>query len=253
VASFRRYWSILASGAATAGICLSDKGLINAIDARGGLLLRLLTTKPLAMASIDEDLGQIERDIRTLKIEYEQFFGGGRPRPPADTQWRVDSMLRRYNERAGELSVGQRFRFNNIQQTYAKYQDMWRKKTVQKETGAVQHHFGAAAKAIEAERARKAAAQAPAPEAAAAKKAGAFALSISDPESEKEKVNTLYEHLIEAREKTGESSGAPSLKDFERFVRQKTKELKDKGGKAIEYTVSVEGGRVKLKAKVPGA
>jgi hypothetical protein len=38
------------------------------------------------MANIDEDLSQIERDIRTLKIEYEQFFGGGRKRAPTDTQ-----------------------------------------------------------------------------------------------------------------------------------------------------------------------
>jgi len=215
------------------------------------------------MATIDEDLGQIERDIRALKIEFEQYFGGGRPRPPADTQWRVESMLRRYNERIGELSSGQRFRFNNIQQTYAKYQDMWRKKTAQKETGITQHHFGAAAKAIEAERARKAAAQPPPPEPSAspadvargatAGKAAGFALSVSDPDQEREKVNTLYDHLMEARGKTGETSGAPSLKDFERFVRQKTKELKDKGGKEVEYSVSIEGGRVKLKAKVSGS
>src|SRR4029077_10199566 len=72
-----------------------------------------------AMPTIDEDLSQIERDIRTLKIEYEQFFGGGRSRPPADTQWRVDTLVRRYNERTGELSFGQRFRFNNLCQTYA--------------------------------------------------------------------------------------------------------------------------------------
>ena len=109
------------------------------------------------MPTVDEDLSQIERDIRTLKIEYEQFFGGGRPRPPADTQWRVDTLIRRYHERTAELSYGQRFRLNNLAQTYAKYQDMWRKKTIQKETGVKQAHFGAAAKAVEAERLRKAA------------------------------------------------------------------------------------------------
>src|SRR5271154_7001044 len=109
------------------------------------------------MATIDDDLGQIEKDIRRLKIEYEQFFGGGRPRPPADTQWRVESLLRRYNERTAEISFAQRFRFNNLAQTYAKYVDMWRKKTLAKE-GVQQHHFGSAAKAIEAERARVAAA-----------------------------------------------------------------------------------------------
>lgn len=209
------------------------------------------------MATIDEELNQLERDIRTLKIEYEQFFGGGRKRPPADTQWRVDTMMRRYNERAGELSYGQRFRFNNLAQTYAKYTDMWRKKTVQKETGTGQHHFGAAAKAIEAERARAAAEWAAAhPDSGVSDRRGrkgapqSFATSIGDPEQENGKVQELYHKLMEAREGTGENAGAPSLQDFERFVKQKTNSLKEKGGREIEYTVSVEGGRVKLKARV---
>jgi hypothetical protein len=208
------------------------------------------------MATVDEDLNQIERDTRTLKIEYEQFFGGGRSRPPTDTQWRVDTLIRRYNERTAELSYGQRFRFNNLAQTYAKYQDMWRKKLIQKETGAKQQHFGAAAKAIEAERAKKA-------ELAAEQSIGAatavatteavkpvFAQAFSDPEVEAGKVQALYSKLIEARAVTGESAGVPSPEDFDRFVRQKTKDLRDKGGREVEYTVSIEGGRVKLKARI---
>lgn len=216
------------------------------------------------MATIDEDLSQIERDIRTLKIEYEQFFGGGRPRPPADTQWRVDTMMRRYNERGGDLTFAQRFRFNNLAQTYAKYVDMWRKKTMQKEAATQQHHFGAAARAIEAERAREAAAKQAATAAlepavaaksrgaVAAQAASAFAMSFSNPEKEKDKINTLYQKLIEARTETGEKAGAPSLKDFEKFVRQKTKDLQDKGGREVEYTVTIESGRVKLKARISG-
>lgn len=207
--------------------------------------------------TVDEDLSQIERDIRTLKIEYEQFFGGGRPRPPADTQWRVDNLVRRYNERIGDLTFGQRFRFNNIAQTYAKYQDMWRKKLMQKEAGTTQHHYGAAAKAIEAERAKRAAQAPPAARAAgatakrsAAEAEAVFAMSFSDPARETTKVEELYQKLIEARTETGEKAGAPSLKDFERFVQQKTKELKDKGGREVEYSVRVEGGRVKLKARI---
>ena len=58
---------------------------------------------------------------------------------------------------SGELSSGQRFRYSNLASTYAKYQDMWRKKLIQKESGTTQHHYGAAAKAIEGERQRKAA------------------------------------------------------------------------------------------------
>lgn len=229
------------------------------------------------MATIDEDLNQIERDVRTLKIEYEQFFGGGRPRPPTDTQWRVDTLVRRYAERVAELSSGQRFRYNNLTQTYAKYQDLWRKKLLQKEGGVSLRHFGAAAKAIEAQRSREDAhrqkvadAEAvaagtahhttphPADAAVAdamaqakeARDAAAFALSFSDPEHEKSKVQQLYKKLIEARSAAGDTASAPSLKDFERFVLQKTMDLKNKGGHEIEYTVTVEAGRVKLKARI---
>jgi hypothetical protein len=227
------------------------------------------------MATIDEELSQIERDVRTLKIEYEQFFGGGRSRPPADTQWRVEHLIRRYAERVAELSTGQRFRYNNLASTYAKYVDMWRKKTLQKEGAVTQHHYGAAAKAIEADRARAAAreaaaaplptpsvvsaaaaddsvavAEASADAAEAREAASAFALSLSDPNREKEKVQRLYQKLIEARSEAGDKSSAPSLKDFERFVVEKTNDLKNRGGQAVEYTVSIEGGRVRLKARI---
>jgi hypothetical protein len=206
------------------------------------------------MPTIDEDLSQIERDIRTLKIEYEQFFGGGRKRPPADTQWRLDNLVRRCNEKIGELNFGQRFKLNNLTQTYAKYQDFWRKKTMQRETGMQQRHFGAAAKAIEAEReSRNAAAQAHdaiAIDDSAAARREAFTMSFSQPDKERDKLETLYQKLIEARTETGERSGAPSLQDFEKFVRNKTKDLKSKGGKEVEYTVSIESGKVKLKARI---
>ncbi|HXW54416.1 MAG TPA: MXAN_5187 C-terminal domain-containing protein [Candidatus Cybelea sp.] len=214
------------------------------------------------MPVIDDELGQIERDIRTLKIEFEQFFGGGRKRPPTDTQWRVENLIKRWAERMAELSYGQRFRYNNLTQTYAKYQEMWRKKLVQKESGAQQRHFGAAAKAIEAERART---QVPAggdgharpqeDDHRAGRKAkshgaAAFALRFSDPSAEKPKVEELYRKLIEARAGTGEQSGAPSFTDFEHFVVNKTRELRKKGAREVEYTVTVEGRHVKLKAKV---
>jgi hypothetical protein len=53
------------------------------------------------------------------------------------------------------MKYGQRFRYNNLTQTYAKYKDIFRKRLKQKEEGSVQRHFGAAAKAIEAERAKR--------------------------------------------------------------------------------------------------
>jgi hypothetical protein len=198
------------------------------------------------MATAEEDLNQIEKDMRTLKIEYEQFFGGGRKRPPADTQWRVESLIRRYSDRSAQMSYSQRFRYTNLAQTYAKYSEVWRKKLKEKEEGTSQRHFGAAARAIEAERAKHA------PEHGKGKALN-FAMAFADPDREKQKVEQLYRKLIEARNAAGEAGGAPSFEDFGTFVRQKTRELKSKkGAKEVEYSVSVEDGRVKLKARVSG-
>src|SRR5438067_12942834 len=100
------------------------------------------------MATIDEELATLEKDIRQLKIEYDQYFGGGRKRPPTEIEWRIDIIVKRYAERGGELKFAQRFRFNNLSQTYAKYKDIFRKQTAQKEERKIQRQLGAAAKAI---------------------------------------------------------------------------------------------------------
>jgi len=235
--------------------------------------------------SVDDDLAQIEKDIRQLKIEYEMYFAGGRKRPPADTQWRVDTMIKRYNDRSAEMNSGQRFHLTNLTSTYAKYQEMWRKKLMAKETGSTQRHFGSAARAIEAERARvqsevqrnvrerealrnprptQAApepeieidsATTPTPAAAADARAAELraqrrALNLSDPVKEVGKVRELYDVLVETRIRNGEGTNNPSLADFERFVKKKTEELQKKGGKEIEYSVGIENGKVKLKARM---
>src|ERR1700682_3314574 len=152
-----------------------------------------------AMATIDEELAQLEKDIRQLKIEYEMFFGGGRKRPPTEIEWRIDLIIRRYSERGGDLKFNQRFRFSNLSQTYAKYKDVFRKRTAQREEGKVQRHFGAAAKAIEAERSKTPVAVSQAAETARSVAAASslddhhpFRMICSEPENEGEKVEKLY-------------------------------------------------------------
>src|SRR5579885_3241114 len=81
---------------------------------------------------------RLERDIRQLKIEYDQFFGGGRKRPPSEIEWRIELVIKKYGERGGEMKFNQRFRFTNLSQTYAKYKDIFRKRMKQKEEGATQ-------------------------------------------------------------------------------------------------------------------
>jgi hypothetical protein len=199
------------------------------------------------MATIDEELAQIERDIRQLKIEYDQYFGGGRKRPPTEIEWRIDNLMKRYAERGGELKFAQRFRFNNLNQTYAKYKDIFRKRTAQKEEGKIQRHFGAAAKEIEAARHAKK----PDEPSAGSAEAMAFRMTCSEPERETEKVDQLYQAFLQAKQQAGEQTGKLSRSNFNDFVLKKTKELqKQKNCKDVEYVVEVVEGQVKLKALV---
>jgi len=197
------------------------------------------------MATIDEEMSQLEKDIRQLKIEYDQYFGGGRKRPPTEIEWRIELIIKRYGERGGDMKFGQRFRYNNLTQTYAKYKDIFRKKLQQKEEGRVQRHFGAAAKAIEAERARAAAAAQP-----AAPQPTSFRMVCSEPERETDKVDLLYQAFQDAVQQTG-GSIKQSRDNFTEFVSKKTKELqKQKNCREVEYVVEVVNGEVKLKALV---
>jgi hypothetical protein len=212
--------------------------------------------------TIDEELNQFERDIRQLKIEYDQYFGGGRKRPPTEIEWRLELMTKRYAERGGELKFNQRFRYNNLTQTYAKYKDMFRKRLQQKEEGKVARHFGAAAKQIEADRAKKQieteAAEAAAHAAHAvdvasngAKGRETFRVVCSKPDQETEKITELYDAFLKAKQVAGEATDKLTRSNFNEFVMKKTKELqKQKNCRDVEYVVEVNDGHVKLKALV---
>lgn len=202
------------------------------------------------MATIDEDLGQLERDIRQLKIEYDQFFGGGRKRPPAEIEWRIELIVKKYGERSGDMKYGQRFRYNNLTQTYAKYKDIFRKRLKQKEEATVRRHFGAAAKAIEAERAQRLA-EANARYATAVAELSTFRMTCSEPEKETEKVEKLFQAFVEAKRLAGENTSRLTHAGFTEFVRKKTKDLQaQKGCNEIEYIVETVDNQVKLKALV---
>src|SRR5258705_13244925 len=42
--------------------------------------------------TLDEELNLLDEAMRRLKVEYDVFFGGGSKKPPADTEWRGESV-----------------------------------------------------------------------------------------------------------------------------------------------------------------
>ena len=194
---------------------------------------------------IDGDLGMFERDIRQLKIEYEQYFGGGRKKPPTEIEWRLETLVKRYSDRGADMNYGQRFRYGNLVQMYSKFRDIFRKRMKAKEEGTVQRHFGAAAREIEKERAAKAAL-----EKSRAAMQFPFTVSCKDPDQELKKIEELFNAFRAAKEKTGEKSEALSREAFQEFVRKKTDQIKQQTSAGeVEYSVSLEGMHVRLKAR----
>jgi len=189
----------------------------------------------------EEDLIRLERDIRQLKIEFEQYFGGGKKRPPSEIEWRIEQVIKRYGDRAAEMNYGQRFRYGNLSQTYAKYREIFHKRMQRREEGTVERHFGAAARAIEAARAQShRVTSSPTP----------VAVTCSDLEKESGKVDELYRAFREALDTSGESIERLSREKFQKFLLQKSEQIRKERGQQIEFLVSVENGKARLKARV---
>ena len=180
--------------------------------------------------TVDEEFNKLDDDIRRLKIEYEVYFSGGAPRPPHDTLYRVETTIKRYSADQSKLSFGQRYRFTNLVQKYAVNSQLWRRKLQEKEEG--RSLVGAQKRPVEL----------PVED-------GTVRVVCSDPEMEKEKVDNLLQAMQEARKQAGESVGPLDAAAFHKFIREKTKQVKDAlGCEKVQFSVSIEGGKVKFKA-----
>ena len=208
--------------------------------------------------TIDEELGVLDSQLRRLKIEYEIYFSNPSKKPPADIEWKVLSLLRKFSD-GGRMSFTQRYRYNEMAQRYAIYSDLWRKKSRIREEGyrrpqdallSIQglrnqerqpehkvYGVSAAAMATAGASATAAAEEKP------------FTVQCSDVRAETDQVQKLYHALTEAKRKAGENVSG-TLDSFSAFVQKKTDQLrKQHGCHTVEYSVEVHEGHVKLKAK----
>ena len=195
------------------------------------------------MPTIDDELNNLDDGVRRLKIEYDVYFGGGSKRPPADLEWRVQSLIKKYAD-GRSMNYAQRFRYNTIMQKYALFNNLWQKKLRVKEEGFRRPQDALLAvqgvREFDQKGGRKGKAQ-----------SSDFRVQCSDPETESEKVRALFNAMVEAKKRAGEKpNAAGSFESFQSFVKKKTEQIrKEQKCNSVEYSVEVEKGQVKLKAK----
>jgi hypothetical protein len=204
----------------------------------------------------DEELSLLDQQLRRLKIEYEIFFNNPAKRPPADVEWKVLSLIRKFSD-SGRLSFSQRFKYNEMAQRYAIQSDLWRKKMRIREEGYRRPQD--ALLSVQGVRvSEEHEAKHPVyglirhAKTAGAEKPGSdqpFSVQCSGEAAEREQVESLYKALTEAKQKAGEKVSG-NLDSFAAFVKRKTSEIRRQHGcDTVEYSVEMQGGQVKLKAK----
>jgi hypothetical protein len=211
--------------------------------------------------TIDEELTLLDQQLRRLKIEYEMFFNNPSKRPPNDVEWKVLSLIRKFSD-SPRLSFPQRFRYNSMAQRYAIQSDLWRKKMRIREEGyrrpqdALLSVSGVRAGEEHEAKHHPAYGLSRHAQPAGAETAGVdqgagqpFSIQCSDAAAESEKVKSLYKALTEAKKNSGEKVSG-NLDSFAAFVKKKTSEIrKEHGCETVVYSVEMQGGQVKLKAK----
>jgi hypothetical protein len=196
--------------------------------------------------TIDEELTHLDSLLRRLKIEYEVYFNNPTKRPPADLEWKAVALIRKHSD-GGRMNFTQRFRYNEMAQRYAIYSDLWRKKMRIREEGYRRPQDAL----LSVQGVRTMDEPTPAHKArgaAAAAESHGFTLECSA-SSPKEDVERLYNALLAAKKKSGEAVSG-DLNSFSSFVKKKTDEIrKQYSCEKVEYSVELQNGHVKLKAK----
>lgn len=181
--------------------------------------------------TIDDQLNRLEDEIRKLKVEFDIFFNGGMAKPPHDTKYRVESLVKRLYDARG-MSFGQRFRYNSLVARFNVYKELWRRTLKDREEGGPR------------ERER---------EPVFIEKPRAFepaTVRCADPADEPQKVRELYDRLVLAKRHCGENADDVSYTRFEQMIGNQVRQIKDKlKCEAIDFTIEVADGSVKFKAK----
>jgi len=88
--------------------------------------------------TVEEELKQIDFEIRRLKVQYDLYFAGTQPRPPHDQRESLARQLRRF-QGVSMTNMAERFLYNSIVNKFNTFQELWIKMTRIKEEGARVH------------------------------------------------------------------------------------------------------------------
>ncbi|HET6268184.1 MAG TPA: MXAN_5187 C-terminal domain-containing protein [Acidobacteriota bacterium] len=200
---------------------------------------KIATSKPVTADTrpLDKELDDLERSINQLKREMEIYLAGATKLPPLGARDKLERTVRKLS---GDPNMSQatRFRYNTLAGRFNTYLDLWNKQLKLKEEGKSPIRsgvFGGPTQKLGEEAYRTE----PIPSKAAEPKPAAAS-----------PFQKVYNDYLSKRLETGEQNPRVSLESFEKtLAKQREAILQKHQCKDVEFYVSVEEGRTKLKAK----
>jgi len=184
---------------------------------------------------IDEELDELEHNLKRLRVEYDQYFLGILKRPPEVLQGRVQKVIVKYANQ-NLRKTHHKFRFNQLNSKFQIHRQQWGRTLRQIEQGTYKGHLFRA-KLHERERGITDATPHP--------------VSAPEPTARPGAIDKLFDALVAARKRAGDSGPAPDRAKLSEIVKKQTAALKEKHpGAKVKFRVAIEGNKAKLVASV---
>jgi len=187
----------------------------------------------MAGEMLEEELRMLDTKLKQLKLDYEQYFLGARPREPQQLRREVQKAIVIQSQEPIR-NTALRFRFNSINSRYQAYKRQWDQTLREIDAGTYQRHVF---KADLHDRARG----------VATPKAGRAV--TPDAQSPSGPLDKLFDSYREAARSCGQDVSTLTPEKLARVVEQQRGALQKQLGCAdVDFRVVVKDGKVKLKA-----
>ena len=168
-----------------------------------------------------EMLDRLERDLAALKHEYDLFFNGKRRGEPMKERKELEMKLQ-VESRRTIIGNADQLRFNNLSGRYWTYANLWTRTVRDLEEGRMHRDTGGSVRRTSPER--------------------------TEP-VDREHIDRAAEALLEARRSCGLAGDPSEIPSLRETLYARALEISVAGGgKKVEFVVSVEEGKPKVKA-----
>ncbi len=174
--------------------------------------------------SLEEDIQMLDIKVRQLKLEYEQYFLGSRPREPALLRGEIQKQITRFSNDPIQ-NTALRFKYNSVCSRYMAFKRKWDTNLRKIEAGTYERHVFKA------------------------KLHGVGDSAEASPKSAPLANDELFDSYVSAARSCGQNVANLTPEKLQVVVAKQESAIRKKFAcKGVNFRVVVEEGRVKLKA-----